>query len=92
MRQLPGFELCIGKESLPATANLRDLKEIRQGEDIDVHGMYNLIGTTEGDEFKTAFRTRYGQFEYRVMPFGLTNAPATFQAYMDDCLRPYMEE
>jgi hypothetical protein len=50
-----------------------------------VRGAYNLIGINEGDEFKTAFRTRYGQFEYRVMPFGLTNAPATFQADMDDC-------
>jgi hypothetical protein len=90
MRRLPGFELCSGKEPLPATANLRDLREIRQGEDIDVRGAYNLIGTTEGNEFKTAFRTRSGQFEYRVMPSGLTNAPARFQAYMDDCLRPYM--
>jgi hypothetical protein len=92
MCRLPGFELCIGKEPLPATANLRDLREIRQGEDIDVRGAYNLIGIKEGNEFKTAFRTRYGQFEYRVMPFGLTNAPATFQAYMDDCVRPYMDE
>jgi hypothetical protein len=59
---------------------------------LDLRGAYNLIRIKEGDEFKTAFRTRYGQFEYRVMPFGLTNAPATFQAYMDDCLRPYMDE
>jgi hypothetical protein len=76
MRRLPGFELCIGKEPLPATANLRDLRVIRQGEDIDVRGAYNLIRIKEGNEFKTAFRTRYGQFEYRVMPFGLTNARA----------------
>jgi hypothetical protein len=80
MSRLPGFELCIGKEPLTATANLRDLREIRQSEDIDVRGAYNLIGTTEGDDFKTAFRTRYGQSKYRVMPLGLTNAPATFQA------------
>jgi hypothetical protein len=59
---------------------------------LDLRGAYNLIRIKEGDEFKTAFRTRYGQFEYRVMPFGLTNAPATFQAYMDDCLRPYMHD
>jgi hypothetical protein len=58
----------------------------------DLRGAYNLIRIKEGDEFKTAFRTRYGQFEYRVMPFGLTNAPATFQAYMGDSLRPYMDE
>jgi hypothetical protein len=40
----------------------------------------------EGDEFKTAFRTRYGQFENWVMPFGLTHALATFWAIMDDYL------
>jgi RNase H-like domain found in reverse transcriptase/Reverse transcriptase (RNA-dependent DNA polymerase)/Integrase zinc binding domain/Chromo (CHRromatin Organisation MOdifier) domain/Integrase core domain len=59
---------------------------------LDLRGAYNLIRIREGDEYKTAFRTRYGQFEYRVMPFGLTNAPATFQAYMDECLAPYIDD
>ena len=59
---------------------------------LDLRGAYNLIQIREGDEYKTAFRTRYGQFEYRVMPFGLTNAPATFQAYMDEMLQPYIDE
>jgi len=46
---------------------------------IDLHAGYNNICIKEGDEWKTAFHTRYGTFEYLVMPFRLTNAPATFQ-------------
>ena len=40
----------------------------------------------EGDEWKTAFRTQYGHFEYQVMPFGLSNASATFQGYVNKIL------
>ena len=44
---------------------------------LDLRGAYNLIRVKAGDEWKTAFRTRYGLFEYQVMPFRLTNAPAS---------------
>ena len=59
---------------------------------LDLRGAYNIIRTEEGDEYMTAFRMRYDQFEYRVMPFSHTNSPATFQSYIDDCLRPYDDD
>lgn len=54
---------------------------------LDVRDAYHRIPIREGDEWKSAFRTRYGHFEYRVMPFGMTNAPATFQNYIHTALK-----
>ena len=59
---------------------------------IDLINAYHRIRIREGDEWKTAFRTRYGHYEYLVMPFGLTNAPATFQAYINRALRGYVDD
>jgi len=52
---------------------------------------YHLIRMRKGNEHKTPFRTRYGQYEYRVMPFGLVNAPATFQTMMNKILREFLD-
>jgi len=45
----------------------------------------------KGEEHKTAFRTRSGQYEYKVIPFGLVNAPATFQTMMNKILREFLD-
>lgn len=57
----------------------------------DIIAAFNEIRMKEGDEHKTAFLTRYGLFEYVVMPFGLCNAPSTFQAFINDVLREYLD-
>lgn len=59
---------------------------------LDMRGAYNLLRIAKGDEWKTAFRCRYGHFEYQVMPFGLMNAPGTFQAFVNDVLRDYLDD
>ena len=54
---------------------------------LDLRSAYHLVCIRDGDEWKTAFNTPLGQFEYLVMPFGLTNAPAVFRSLVNDVLR-----
>ena len=58
---------------------------------LDLRWGYNLVRIAPGDEWKTAFRTRFGLFEFKVMHFGLCNAPAVFQRMMNDILNPWLD-
>ncbi|KAJ2984544.1 hypothetical protein NUW58_g6005 [Xylaria curta] len=70
---------------IPLIGELQDrLRQARWFTKIDLKSGFHLVRIKPGDEWKTAFRCRYGLFEYTVMPMGLINAPATFQKMMND--------
>lgn len=93
-----GLRLCVDyrglnnvtiKDRTPLPLISETLDRLRRAKiftQLDLKDAYHRMRIREGDEWKTAFRTRYGHFEYMVMPFGLTNAPAIFQAYINKAL------
>ena len=98
-----GLRLCIdyrglNKVTIPnryPLPNMDELKDRVRGATLftklDLKNGFHLVRIKEGHEWKTAFRCRYGLFEYKVMPFGLINAPATFQAMMNHIFRDMLD-
>ncbi|KAL0147487.1 hypothetical protein M9458_057202 [Cirrhinus mrigala] len=65
----------------------RQLRTAKIYTKLDLRSAYNLIRIREGDEWKTAFSTTSGHYEYWVMPFGLANSPSFFQAFVNEVFR-----
>jgi hypothetical protein len=77
---------------LPIMSELQDrVRGEKTFTKIDLKNGYNLIRIKPGDEWKMAFKTRYGLYEYTIMPFGLSNTPATFQNMMNHIFRDLID-
>ena len=74
------------------TETLNRLSRAKVFTKLDIISAFNRLRIREGDEELTAFRTRFGLFEYLVLPFGLCNGPASFQHYINNTLRKYLDD
>ncbi len=73
-------------------AALEQLRRARYFTKLDLRCAYNLIRIREGDEWKMAFSTTTGHYEYLVMPFGLSNSPSVFQAFINNVFRDMLNQ
>jgi transposase InsO family protein len=80
------YPLPLIKETLTSIGKARYFTKL------DVIAAFHKIRIAEGDEWKTAFRTRFGLYEWMVTPFGLANAPSTFQRYINSALHGYLDD
>ena len=78
---------------LPLIAEtLNTLSQAKWFTKLDIVAAFHKMRIAKGDEHKTAFRTRYGLYEWRVCPFGLSGAPASFQRWINRILRPFLDD
>lgn len=82
-----------GKYPVPIIEELLDeLNGASYFSTLDLQAGFHQIRMKSGEEFKMAFQTHFGQFEFRVMSFGLTGAPGTFQDAMNTTLQPCLRK
>lgn len=71
---------------------MEQLREVKIYTKLDLRSAYNLVRIQEGEEWKTAFHTTQGLYEYLVMPYGLPNSPAIFQSFINEVFRDLLHK